>query len=75
MSECFLTPRGAADYYKAKYEDVCEKVLAWVENMRGFDLCNGFQYSLDELVRIAGGDPKGSDWPDCWPPKEGLRHG
>ena len=71
MSECFLTPRGAV-YYKAKYEDLCEKVLAWVKNMRGFDWCSGFQDSLDNLVRTAGSEPKDSDRLDYWPSKEGF---
>ena len=75
MSECFLTPKGAADYYKAKYEDVCEKVLAWVKNMRDFDWCGGFQDSLDELARAAGGEPKDSDRPDYQPPRASSRPG
>ena len=63
-AEVFLTPRGAADFYKAKYEDTCEKVLGWVDSMRDFDWCNCFQYSLDELVRIVGAEPKASDMSD-----------
>ena len=31
------------------------KILEWVEEMRGFDLCDIFQASLDELEKIVKG--------------------
>lgn len=45
-------------------DKVKEQVLGWADSMRDFDWCSCFQDSLDELVRIVGGEPKESDRPD-----------
>ena len=31
------------------------KILKWVESMRGYDICTGFQADLDELEKIVKG--------------------
>ena len=45
-------------------DSVKMQVLGWVDSMRDFDWFSSFQDSLDELVRIVGGEPKASDRPD-----------
>lgn len=45
-------------------DKVEKQILDWVDSMRDFDWCSSFQDSLDELVRIVGGEPKDSDRPD-----------